>query len=764
MRVLSALLGSSLLTIATVAQAQSEKSVAATQDAGQVRDQNALSPDESDVGAIIVTANRREERLQRVPVAVTLVGGEQLTQQNINTVEGLTRAAPALTNAGPPGLGALSIRGVGGLSFSRSSEGSVGVVVDGVALANTSTNPPLLFDVARVEVLEGPQGTLFGRNSSAGVINITTNAPEPSKIEAFAYADIGTRNNYIARAVLNLPIASNAALRVTGSYSQDPQVQRNLFDGSFSRREGKAARARMLWEPSDAVTVNLSADYTDTDVNGGSSWAVYSSNPTSLLTARLNACGVTVGPDNQDGCVNPGIVSSATTYGFSGQIDVDLGGPTLTSITALRRVRSGTDQDADSTTANRLFQSVSDRINNFSQELRVSSPNSGVVEFVAGVYYFKSELDAVTVQSGQVLADLPLIGACPLPAPSLCGLTLGQSRPVSTSTESYAAFAQATINASDRLRFILGGRLGREDVRASSPGSTTVEGALAPFAASTAIRARAADTYFSYRLGAQYDVTPDVMAFATYTRGYKGPATNDTATSAAIPLLIKPEIPKSGEVGFKATLAGGRAALNATAFYTKVSNFQAQFFDPSIPAFIFGNAPELTSKGVSAQLFGRPARGLTTNLGVMYLDAEYGPGYAITDFRNAITSAEGRQLVGSAKWTITASAEYSTTLSGEFDAFVQADAVYRSKSFSNATNDPILATDGAAIFGGRIGIRTDDERFGVAVFARNIFDTFRPSTRFATPLAAQQLDPLSFSQFVGPEGNRVVGLSLDARF
>ena len=762
--------GCSLLAIATTAHAQS------TAQEGQPVDQTAASQtivnetspeastEDGGVGEIIVTANRREERLQDVPVAVTLIDGDQLTRQNVNAVEDLARSAPALSNAGPPGFGALSIRGIGGLSFSRSSEGSVGVVVDGVSLANTSTNPPLLFDISRVEVLEGPQGTLFGRNSSAGVINIVTNAPNPSKVEVIAHADIGTRNNYVGRGVVNLPIADNAALRVTGSYSQDPQVQRNLFDDSYSQREAKAVRARFLWEPSDSITINLAADYTDSDVDGGAPWAVYTSSPTSLLTARLTACGVKVGPNNQEGCVNPSIVSSATSYGFSGQVDVDIGGPTLTSITALRRVRSGTDQDADSTPANRFFQTVSDRINNFSQELRISSPNTGVVEYVAGLYYFKSGLDAVTVQSGQVLADLPLIGACPLPAPFLCGLTLGQSRPVSTVTESYAAFGQATINASDRLRFILGGRIGREDVRASSPGSTTLPGALAPIAASTAISARARDTYFSYRVGAQFDVTANLMAFATYTRGYKGPATNDTATNAAIPLLIKPEIPKSGEIGFKATLAGGRAAFNATAFYTKVSNFQAQFFDPSIPAFIFGNAPELTSKGISAQFLGRPARGLVTNVGVTYLDAEYGPGYSITDFRNAVVNAEGRQLVASSKWKVTASAEYSTALSGNLNGFVQADMVYRSKSFSNATNDPILSTKGAAIFGGRIGVRTEDERFGVSVFARNIFDTFRASTRFATPIAAQQLDPLSFSQFVGPEGNRVVGLSLDARF
>ena len=146
MRALSALLGSSLLTIATVAHAQPASPVIEDQAEGQVS-ADATSPEalaeEDGVGAIIVTANRREERLQRVPIAVTLVGGEQLTRQNVNAVEDLTRAAPALSNAGPPGFGALSIRGIGGLSFSRSSEGSVGVVVDGVALANTSTGAPL---------------------------------------------------------------------------------------------------------------------------------------------------------------------------------------------------------------------------------------------------------------------------------------------------------------------------------------------------------------------------------------------------------------------------------------------------------------------------------------------------------------------------------------------------------------------------------------------------------------------------------------------
>ncbi len=768
-----ALVGTSMLALSSVAQAQTAPDQASSAaQVPQAPDQQAgpetppeAAAESGSVGDIVVTANRREERLQAVPITVTLVDGQQLTRQNINSVENLSRSAPALNNAGPPGFGALSIRGIGGLSFSRSSEGSVGVVVDGVSLANTSNNAPLLFDVARVEVLEGPQGTLFGRNSSAGVINIVTNAPDPTKVELIAHSDTGTRNNIIGRGAFNLPISSNAALRVTGSYSRDPDVQRNAADGSYLQREAKAGRARFLWEPTSRLTINLGADYTDVDSNGGTPWAVFSSSPTSALTARLAACGIEVGPRNEQGCVTPSGISSNTSYGFSGQVDYDLGGPTLTSISAYRAVRANSATDVDSVTANRLYQTVDDKIDNFSQELRISSPSTGFIQYVGGLYYFHSELNNVTSQSGQILADLPLIGACPLPAAVLCSLPLGQSRPIDTRIESYAAFGQATVNVTNSLRFILGGRVGRESVEAQSGASTTAAGAFAQFAPATSIGAEAKDTYFSYRAGAQYDVTRNLMLFATYTRGYKGAAINDGATTAAVPLVVKPEIPKSGEVGFKATLFGGRAAFNATAFYTEVENFQAQFFDSSLGGtFIFGNAPKLTSKGVTANVFGRPVRGLTVNLGATYNDATYGAGYTVGNYLNVATSAEDRQLIGASKWKVTASTEYSTALSSSHEGFIQADMVYRTKTFGNATNDAILSIDGAAIFGGRIGARTIDQRFGVSVFARNLFDTFRASARFATPVAAQQLDPASFSQFVGPEAHRVIGLSLDMKF
>jgi len=772
MRFWGRLIGTSMLALSSVAHAEGtadrqeapRPQVAPDQQSGSQAAPEPV-PEVGGVGDIVVTANRREERLQSVPVTVTLVDGAQLTRQNVNAVEDLARTAPALNTAGPAGFGALSIRGVGGLSFSRSSEGSVGVVVDGVSLANTSTNPPLLFDVSRVEVLEGPQGTLFGRNSSAGVINIVTNAPNPTKVEAIGHADIGTRNNYIGRAVFNLPIGANAALRVTGSYSQDPQMQRNLIDGTYLRREAKAGRARFLWEPSSVLTFNLAADYTDTDVDGGASWTVYSSTPGSPLSSRLAACGVEVRQENQQGCVSPSTVSSNKSFGFSGQADYDLGGPTLTSITAYRGVRGRSSTDVDSTSAYRLQNDVRDRINNFSQELRISSPSRGFIEYVGGLYYFRSKLNNISSSVGPVLTDLGAINACPLGAASLCTLTLGQVRPIETRIESYAAFAQATVNATDAFRVILGGRLGREDVQANSGATSTAPSAAAQLTGAQAFSGSARDTYFSYRVGAQYDLTSNVMAFATYTRGYKGPAVNDGATTASVPLVVRPEIPKSGEIGFKTTLAGGRAALNGTFFYTTIENFQAQFFDPSAGgAFIFGNAPKLTTKGVSANLFGRLVKGLTANLGVAYTDAKYGAGYSVLNFANVVTSAEDRQLIGSPKWKVSASTEYSAPVVSGIDGFAQLDVVYRSRTFSNAVNDRILSNEGAAIFGGRLGVRTSDERYGASVFTRNLFDTYRPTARFATPVARQQLDPGSFSQFSGPESRRVIGMSLDARF
>jgi iron complex outermembrane recepter protein len=717
---------------------------------------------------IVVTATKREERLQDVPIAVTVVGGPQLTQQNINQVVDLTRSVPSLNSAGP--FGAISIRGIGSESFSRSAEGSVGIVVDGVALANTSANPPQLFDVARVEVLEGPQGMLFGRNSSAGVISIVTNTPDPNHFEVDGHADVGTLDNAIGRAVVNIPVADNAALRIAGALTQAPNTQYNRYDGTYEKLDGESLRGRFKWDPTSNLSVNLIGDYSNFIQKGGAPWTVYYSTPGSLLSSRLAACGVGVSQANVYGCIDGGNHSTNESYGFSGQIDASLGDLTLTSISAYRGFTSHiTGGDVDSVPVDVLnFNAGPENVHNISQEFRVTSPKGGLIDYVAGLYYFHSYLNGTATQLGDVEA------AFGIPFP------LGQNLATTATTRSAAAFGQATVNITQAFHLILGGRYGNENVDAVTIGSIA-PGAVAPIVNIAGIQGKADDRYFSYRGGAQYDISHDVMAYATYTRGYKGPAVNDQSGGVGVPLLVQPEIPHAGEIGLKSTMLDSRLVANLAVFYNRVSNFQTQYYDPTVLQFVFGNAPSLTTKGVSLDLIGRPVHGLTVNFGGLYNNAKYGSGYniACAQLQTAAqgcqtviadgaaistTDAHGNQLVGAPEWKATTSAEYAANVSDGLSGFVSVDTVYTSRINFDAAYDPLDSNAAATIFGGRLGVRRDDGRYGVSIFVRNLFDQYRPIVRFATPTASEQLDPQSFVQISGPESRRVVGLSLDGKF
>jgi iron complex outermembrane receptor protein len=722
---------------------------------------------------IVVTASKRSERLQEVPVAITVVQGAQLARQNVVDIAGLTRTSPAFNIAGP--YGAFSIRGVGSVSFSRSAEGSVGVVVDGVALANTSGNPPQLFDVQRIEVLAGPQGTLFGRNSSAGVLNIVTNDPDPSKFEARAHADIGTRNNQIVQAVVNIPTTATSALRISGAFTDSPHNQYNLYDGSWTQNEGKNIRARFKWEPIDRITFNLIGDYSRVDLQGGTPWTIYHDTPGSPIATRLAACGVVVDQDNDKGCTDGKTSQHDTAWGLSGQADFRFGDYTLTSISAFRHFsQAGVGQDADSIPINFINQNDSPTsINNFSQELRLTSPSHGLVTFVAGLYYFDSTISSANYQSGFPAGDIYGI-------PALSSIPVGQDTFTRSSLNSYAAFGEATVNLTSRLRLLGGLRVGHEQVDARTThvltgfaGYYTLPG---PFSASVG------DSYVSYKGGAQYDLSHAIMAYATYTRGYKGPSVNDQATTTAVALIVHPEIPHNIEGGIKTSLFAGRLTANLAVYHNRVTDFQAQFFDPTTAQYVFANAPKLVTKGISLDVAGRPIQSVTLNAGVLYNDARYGSGYVVqcsqqqtaaqgctlpppgVTSNRGTTDVGGRQLIGAPRWKVTASAEYHHAIGEKLEGYVAADVVYQSKIYFDAAYDPLDTVNGAALFGGKLGVRTQDERYGIAVFARNIFDKRLAVIRFETPTASADHDPSSYAQMFGDESFRTVGVSLDARF
>jgi len=772
------LLGAALAGLGQTAMAQDAASPALQPSASNAATQTtptqaAPTPGSEALQEVVVTANKRVERLHDVPISVEVIDGQQLTNQAINQVSDLQYVTPAVNSAGP--YGALSVRGIGSISFSRSAEGSVGVVVDGVSLANTSTTPPALFDISRVEVLEGPQGMLFGRNASGGLVNITTNAPDPSAFSVSGHLDGGTRSQYDGNAVVNIPVAHNAAFRLSLADTQTPDSQYNRYDGTYYNTDTKSARGRFLWQPSGDVTVNLIADYSRDHYQGGVPWTVYYSTPGSNLTTDLQKCGVTISQENQQGCADGGNNTSSTAFGFSGQVDWNIGNYTVTSITATRAALTGSQaSDVDSVPVNILNENATtSNIRNLSQELRLTSPKGQLFDYVTGLYYFRSLQNFTLVQAGDLLMDQGL----PVP--------LGSVLSTETSSTSYAWFGQGTFNITHRFRLIAGGRWGLESTNANAVGSLA-PGAVAPTQGIAPVNGSVGAYHFSYRAGTQYDLSRNTMLYLTYTEGFKGPAVNDEAGTSSVPLIVRSEIPHAWEAGIKNTFYRGKLTTSMALFHTRVNDFQAQFYDPTAAAFVFSNAPKLVTKGAELNITGRlPQYGLRGSLGALYNQATYGSGYLVTCGQtqtaaqgcvpvsnslgvqtSSFTDAGGNQLVGAPRWKLNASTEYRRPVlqSLGLEGFVQLEAVYTSSIFFDAAYDPIDAVAPATIFDGRLGISTSDGRYTLALFGRNLLDTFRPLVRFETPTASYQNDPASYSQLAGVESRRVVGLSLDASF
>jgi iron complex outermembrane receptor protein len=700
--------------------------------------------------AVTITANKREERLQDVPATATVVPSRQMEQQNIYTIRDLTRAIPTF-DASAAGL---FMRGFGGISFSLTAESSVGILVDGVSLSAAADYPPDLFDVERIEVLEGPQGTLFGKNTSAGIINIVTRAPDTSRLEGTARLDVQNRDGKAAQAALNVPIGDALALRVSGSVRDEPRTVHNLFDGAWDSPRRADGRLRLLWKPHEDVVVNLGADQSLTTLHGGGMWTIYQSTPGSVLTNASLACGVVIRPDNTDVCSNPGQNGNFTRVGgYSAQVDWTVGNYVLTSVSAVRDAKndiSAADYDMIALPAPNYTQPEVKTYHNVSQELRIASPEYDWGHFVAGAYWFR----------GKTHQDISNVLALP-------AVTLGTHNSVDGENTSTALFGQGTFRLGKAWSVNAGARLGREEASTGRTG-TLAPGAVAALTPQRLIpvAAATADNYASWRAGVQYDFDESRMAYVTYAHGYKGPAVSHNATNPSVPAVVRPEIPVMLEAGLKNLFLGGRFALNASVYSMKVKDYQTMVWDPTTLAFVFSNAPELTSRGATVYFYGKPTRALTVNGGVAYTEAKFGPGFLVQCAQGSAPTctrdATGDQANGTPKLRAVLAVDYGFLLAS-MHASVGADVVYTSAKVFDRT-DPARNLPATTLVGAKFALRTADDKVGVTFYARNLFDRFNPSYRLGNLISFATGDNRSYMQFVTPESRRVLGVSLDAKF
>lgn len=709
------------------------------------QDQNAPASD-AENNTIVVTAQRRVEKVTEVPISITVADAQQLERQQVNSVNDLSRIAASLEIQSAPGQntgGGGMIRGVGTQTFAAGASASVGIIVDQVSQGNANVGD--LFDVSRIEVLKGPQGTLFGLTTSAGAINITTNAPDPSAFSARLRTELSAAGfagskfgNQVLQGVVNVPLADNAAIRLSGLANLRQGVNYNRAVSDYVHTNRFVLRGRLRWEPSDALTFNLIGDFNTSRASYGGDFLTYLRAPADI-TAELASCGITPSVGNRDFCStrNPG--GRTRNYGGSLQVDYDLGPATLTSITAARRTESepsglGTITRIDPAHV-QLFTGPNGGGHGslFSQELRLSSPSGSRLEYTAGLFYSR-QASYSTPNPFQIRVQLaPDFFIFPV---NDLGLT------ANVVDKSWAVFGQGTFHVTDQLSLIAGLRY------------TETQLSLDQTPVATGIRTRADQgaEEISYKFGAQYQITPNSMIYATASRGFKGGQI--AIPTGAAPVVLDPEIPNSYEVGYKATLFGGWV-LDLNAFYQKFNNFQGQTcLTDSTGRLICtqANVPNVVSKGAEVSVFGRINRNFSIASGFIYANTSYPDNFLGDDG----TDIGGTQLTNAPRYKFTFSGEYRQDVSENLRAFVSADAVWKSKIRYGANSNVNTMYPDHWIVGGRLGISTSDDRFTAAIFVRNLFNEHEPFTLIAN--STELLAGYSANSF------RQVGLSLDAKF
>jgi iron complex outermembrane receptor protein len=553
---------------------------------------------EEDVGAdksgiIVVTANKREQDLQDVSVSVVALSGEALAEQGITDSLDLNGAVPGLRLNYVGGQIQTFVRGVGDTTSNAFTQASVAVNMDGVYVARSSAFRSNFYDIARVEVLRGPQGTLYGRNATGGAINIVTRDPQFNGLDGYVIAEAGNYGLAQVQAASNIPISDTLAMRVAGQI-----VDRDGFnsDGSGDNKT-KSARAKLLWEPNEDLSIKLTFDVSSIGGRGpgrvnrpaqfGDPWE-------GVTDTRITSTDY----PNKENQPNPPYLD-VDFYAFSGELNWDLGAASLTIIPAFRSI------DVDSFVASRnTFREV-DLSDQYSLETRLAG-DTGSLSWVVGAYYFKEDLSVLTdnpalkeaTQSGRVLL---------LEVPE-------------HDTEAWAVFGEATFSMTDSLRVIGGFRYTEEDRTKVGTIITTnyVNGVPGTPSVVVADEKLTVDD-IGWRAGIEYDLTPDNMLYLTASRGFKSGGFDAPGIDS-----FDPEYLTAYTLGSKNRF--GAITLNLEAFYWDYKDQQVSFLGPNnsgVVSFITRNAGSSTIKGASIEASITVLGNGRLDASAEYLDAKF---------------------------------------------------------------------------------------------------------------------------------------------
>lgn len=647
---------------------------------------------------VIITATKRPQLLQTTPIAITVINGAALEESNVNTLGAVTAQTPTVnfrTNASNKDT-ALFIRGVGTISTSPGVEPTVSTVLDGVVTSRPGQATMDLLDIDRVEILRGPQGTLFGKNASAGVINIVSRAPTKTTeryVEVGLFQGNEQRIRLGASGQLSEGVALGSISAMAGKF--DGNVT-NTFDGTTVNGYDRAGiRGRLDLTPNRNLKVSLLADYMkaeDTTPTGvivnttttAFATGVVTRNP--LVAAAI--LPVVASPENRQIFSDKATKVQDTNSGVSAQVDWDLGGVQLTSITAYRQWKNTQFQDQDRQgQITRQFASTNDRgdldFDQTSQELRIASPKGGFVDYVAGLFYLQSKANEqyrrdVARCAGSTAAALPS-GLVPCSAGSITN-DFGVAN-YGVENKSTSVFGEGTFNFGSQLRAIAGLRYTTDDLSYYHGRVASATGVPGVGATRSNVTGSTSASAFSGRIGPQYEINKDVMAYATLSRGYKGPAYNVFFNmSPTQDNVLSPETSNSLEVGLKSTLWDNRVRLNMALFKTDYANYQA-----NVPDLVNGvivtrlvNAGDVTTSGFELDMAARLTPQFTVNAALANIIARVG-NFSCPPNAALSCNINGRPLPFSPDWKANIRAKYTMPVGAAMTLDLNADYSWQSE-------------------------------------------------------------------------------------
>ncbi len=698
---------------------------------------------------IVVTARKREESVETTPIAISAFTGDTLEKRGAANIADVSQFVPNLnisSNGGGGGSGSTSsifLRGVGQSDFLITTDPGVGLYIDGVYYARATATIMDLLDLERVEVLRGPQGTLFGKNTIGGAISLISAKPNPEgggKLELRA----GKNSYFEGRAMVDVPLSDTLNARFSALYKTKNGFTDRVATGE---REGDersfAARAMFEWAPSDQFTADLAVDYAKRNGTTADT-AILQFEPTAPLATLW---GIFVGgPNNPPSVVNVDPRQSNSTgpnvddnesFGVGLTMEYDFGTTVLKSISAVRTLEAEFGRDGDGTANSFLHTNNKVVQQQYSQELQlVGSSFNERLDWVGGVYYFNElakDTNDVRLASGLFAALQGLPGAilpltptsvCPGPfPPNVCaggagnpfnvGLDLDFDIYNKVSAESYALYGSGTFALTDNLNFTAGLRYTDESKDYFLDHSRVNSGAaiIPPTTLSDSWSA------LSPKFSLDYQAGENTLLYTSVSRGFKSGGFNGRPTSQGAVDSYNPEFVWSYEAGVKTSFADRRVLLSAAAFIYDYKDMQLT----SVRADNTGNLLLVTENAGTANITGLEAelRAMVTDNFVVdatigILDAKY------DQLNPGVTVTSDLRLARTPDFTMSLGGEYTFAVSDAFDLTVRGDYSYQSSQALDPANTAALIQDGYGLLGGRIILSPESENWEVALYGTNL--------------------------------------------